>query len=243
MHRLLLLFMFLLTATTWAQDVTQVQPSGTVYATQPSIRATFKEDIESAQIWIDGTEFTGRAQTGKNFITVRPHYPLDFGTHRVMVVGRGYLGEKLRGQWEFSIVNRPPPAPSNQSNSFFENVWVDHNVTQKGQKGMRIHLRFVANGRLNRQCEASVFFYFSSGKPLRDFDNKYYSQSGDVVTWEKFTPKYDSARYNDLKLFIPYDQLHMKSGDHRLKLKAKLYDKGARQTFAESGFVNFTFNK
>lgn len=88
-------------------------------------------------------------------------------------------------------------------------VWVDHSVYEGGQKGMRIHVNFDVNGMYNRTGQAAVYFYYSNGNPIKDTNNSYCTSNGDVATHVSFTPGYSNANYSDLKIFMPYNELHI----------------------------------
>ena len=90
------------------------------------------------------------------------------------------------------------------------NIWVDHNVSDSyGVKGMRIHVKFEINGMLNRAGEAAAYFYYSNGSPLRDKNNSYCTSDGCVATHVNFTPNYENCTFNDLTIFMPYNEMHL----------------------------------
>lgn len=112
MRAFLLLLILGLPVAAAAQNVSGVQPANgaSITTNRPTITAWFDQNIESAQIWIDGREFTGAAQVNQTSVSVTPGYNLDFGTHTARVVGRGFFGEKAVAEWSFTIVN-PAPQP------------------------------------------------------------------------------------------------------------------------------------
>lgn len=97
-----------------------------------------------------------------------------------------------------------------------EQVWVDHNVTENGQKGMRIHTKVnVHNYRTRTFCMAVIhYFEYASGGPLLGDTPNYCIPMNDgrsqVVAEYRFTatPGWDHTLYNDIWRFIPYDALH-----------------------------------
>lgn len=92
-----------------------------------------------------------------------------------------------------------------------------HNVYSEGKKGMRINVEMEAHQLKGRKLSAAAFFHFENGPALKDFDQKYRSSQGNVATWKYLTPRYDRTRIT-LKLFLPYEQLHVTSnGKHKLQ--------------------------
>ncbi len=169
------------TMATQAQQLSSIAPGhGTqVTTTRPTISATFTDEIESAQIWVDGTEFTGQAQLFQRGISWTPGYNLDFGVHRVRVQGRNYLGERLNGEWEFTIVNphvapsQPPPPslPYGQqlSGRWFSTSGSTIDVTAQGQGGSVDVVAYAQNGSVyygnGRWLDRTSFRYQLRGYP------------------------------------------------------------------------------
>jgi hypothetical protein len=119
-----------------------------------------------------------------------------------------------------------------------ENISVDHNVWQGGYIGMLIHVKFTVDNFQGVDCGAAAYFYFSSGKALKDFNGAYRTDDGNVSVGTDFRPGYVHSTYEDLRLFIPYDELHLASGRYDLKFNVKLYEKNGN-FFATSEYVPF----
>lgn len=126
-----------------------------------------------------------------------------------------------------------------------EKIWVDHNQFQGFLNGMIIHIKFSTEGLKSHPCECSAFFYFQNGNKLLDYDGFYKSGDGQVAVGEVFEPTYESSEYKDFKLFMPYDQLHMRftygQTVYRLKFHIQLYDKSIGKTLCSSDYVDFTY--
>ena len=108
-------------------------------------------------------------------------------------------------------------------------------------KGLRIHARFTVNNHLNANCLITAHFYYANGQALKDFDGQYNDVNGYVSTNRNFVPAYASARYDDLTLFMPYDQLHMDRGNTDLAFELGIYAEGRYLT--KSNRVTFNYNK
>ena len=124
----------------------------------------------------------------------------------------------------------------------YQGARIVHNVTVKGQKGMRVHAKFTVKHGYDVDCKMIAYFYYddSDNTPLKASDDNYRTKTGNVSAQTRFTPKYDPAVYNDLQIFIPYDALNMESGEeHDLKFYLALYDTEGERFFGKSGWYKF----
>lgn len=122
-----------------------------------------------------------------------------------------------------------------------EKVWVEHNVFDSSQKGMRIHIAARITHRQGVACGAAAYFYEKDGNPLKDSDGSYRSADGLVSVGVELSPGSDVTDYDDLAMFLPYAQLHLNAAvRHDLKLQVSLYEKGG-SFFASSEWTAFWF--
>ena len=124
----------------------------------------------------------------------------------------------------------------------YQGARIVHNVTVKGQKGMRVHAKFTVKHGYDVACKMIAYFYYddSDNTPLKAGDARYRTKTGNVSAQTNFTPAYDPAVYNDLQIFIPYDALNMESGEeHDLKFYLALYDTEGERFFGKSGWYKF----
>jgi len=128
-----------------------------------------------------------------------------------------------------------------------QNVWVDYDVSENDQQGMRIHLSFTIDNLQGVQCQAVAFFYYSTGEILKDFNNAYNSVNGQVSVGQYFTPAYINTVYNDLTLFMPYSELHMQPGSYHLAIQVSLFDisqgVSSAPELTRSDYVYFDFDQ
>ncbi len=123
-------------------------------------------------------------------------------------------------------------------------VWVDHNVYQNGQKGMKIHIDFETKGAKGHTIWPVAYFYYSDGTKLQDYDGNYNTADNQVSTSQKGTATYDHSLWSDFTLFLPYDQLHLSSGNYNLKFNITIYDHTDNNKILTTyDYVNFTFSK
>ena len=124
----------------------------------------------------------------------------------------------------------------------FEGARIVHNVTVKGEKGMRVHAKFRVKYGLDVACMMIAYFYYddSDNTPLKSGNRAYATKEGNVSAKANFTPAYDPAVYNDMQLFVPYDCLNMEEGsEYDLKFYLALYDKEGERFFGKSGWYKF----
>ena len=147
-----------------------------------------------------------------------------------------------------SVLNATPVAGNNSAavtdpEAVYQGARIVHNVTVKGQKGMRVHAKFTVKHGLDVNCRLIAYFYYddSDNSPLKAGDDaRYRTKNGNVSAFTNFTPAYDPAVYNDLQIFIPYDALNMESGDeYDLKFYLALYDNEGDRFFGKSGWYKF----
>lgn len=106
----------------------------------------------------------------------------------------------------------------------FEKIWIDYDVTEESQKGMRIHVKFTANDMLNLDALLAIYFEFNNEKAgwLKDKNNKYTSSDGFVAVYKDLKPLYNPALYSDLNVFMPYSEFDLDPGKYEIKMDVKL---------------------
>jgi hypothetical protein len=103
-----------------------------------------------------------------------------------------------------------------------DRVWVDYDVTENGQFGMRIHVKFTAANMKGIDSYLAIYFEKESGERLTSSDSRFQSKAGDVAAYRSLKPGYDQTEYNDLTVFMPYSELHLGVGNHNLKMDIDL---------------------
>lgn len=106
----------------------------------------------------------------------------------------------------------------------FEKLWIDYDVYDGGVKGMKIHVKFTAYDMLNMDAFLAIYFEYDDeiGGWLKDKNGKYKSTDGDVAVYRSIKPLYNPAVFNDLDVFMPYDELDLDPGEYDLALDVKL---------------------
>ena len=102
-----------------------------------------------------------------------------------------------------------PGELENDCSAEIEKIWIEHNESEYGEKGMRIHVACDIHGLQNKQVNLSVYFYYATDNPIIDTNNKYCTSDGHVATNRYVTPPYDNCHYSDLSIFMPYKEFHI----------------------------------
>ncbi len=94
-----------------------------------------------------------------------------------------------------------------------ERIWMDHGVYQNGTQGMKIHVKFTVDNMNGKTIYAYALFYWGDNTtPLHD-------QYGNNLSFYGYgTPSYDSARFDDFTIFVPYSGLNMQPGQGTVNL-------------------------
>ena len=139
------------------------------------------------------------------------------------------------------------PSNSNTGNSSaitatFDSVWIDYNVTEKGQLGMRIHTKFSVNNMKAQDGSLRIYFQKSDGTSLKSSDGNFESKLGNVAAFNDIKPGYDVTDYKDLATFMPYSELHLGPGKYNLKMDIDVID-DAGELIKHLTLYDFTYTK
>ena len=123
-----------------------------------------------------------------------------------------------------------------------DDIWVDHNVYEDGVKGMRIHIKMHVHNFRSKNGRATVYFYDNNGNALVDRNNSYNTTDGKVAVGKNFTPNYDNTVFDDFKIFMPYNELHI-SYQGTFKFNVTLWNKevSPNTELVESDWKYFTY--
>jgi hypothetical protein len=124
-----------------------------------------------------------------------------------------------------------------------EDIWVDYDVFQFEQKGMRIHVKFAVDGYKDVSCQIVAYFYFASGEQLVDYNGEYATTGNNVAVYLPFTPVYESAAFSDFQLFMPYSELELADGQYALKFSVYIWDLSSDTTITSSPDVFFDYSQ
>lgn len=123
-----------------------------------------------------------------------------------------------------------------------DNVWLEHDVFEDGQKGVRVHARITATGRKGVKESVAAYFYLE-GEPLRDGNGRYASEDGTVSTGDSFIPDYNEANSHELAMFLPLDELELAPGSHEVTARVQVFDHALDRFVARAQPVSFTYTR
>ena len=104
----------------------------------------------------------------------------------------------------------------------FKDIWIDSGVTEGGQNGMRVHVKFTAYGMKNLDAYLAIYFMDEDGNYLKDNNDKLKSSAGDVAVYKDLRPIYSPQNYDDYTVFMPYSELDLPNGNWNLTMDVKL---------------------
>lgn len=134
------------------------------------------------------------------------------------------------------------PDSDTETNAKFDKIWIDYDVTENGKYGMRVHTKFTLKNMKGKTAYLAVFVQKKDGDRLKTKNPPFRSKSGDFTVYALLEPPYDSSDYNDVKIFLPYNEFNLKRGKYALSLDVDLIDKG--ENFLQHlAFEDFDYTK
>ena len=119
----------------------------------------------------------------------------------------------------------------------FSNLAVTQDVTQDGEQGLTISGTLTIIGMKDETGRVEVDFFRENGQVLKDKNQVAYNDDGQVSTSTYITPPYNETEVN-VELFLPYSELHLSPGTHKLKACISLYKWGKQ---GSSDWIHFTY--
>ena len=147
-----------------------------------------------------------------------------------------------------SKTSSPTPRPSEtpqsniDANAKFQKVWVDYNVKENGENGMRIHVKFEVTGMEGVDSYLMIYFQKEDGSDLTTSSPLYSSKDGRVAAKRALKPGYDVTVYKDLDVFIPYSELNLSKGKYNLKMDIDVADED-EALIKHLGYHEFQYEK
>ncbi len=112
---------------------------------------------------------------------------------------------------------------------FIDSFWINNDHLQDGKKGMLIHMKLTVYGLKDVDCAVAIYFLHGFDNPVKDKNKSFYTTAGNVAVFKDIKPIYADAVFNDLQVFMPYDELDLDPGNHKLKMDIDFtYSDGTR---------------
>lgn len=109
-----------------------------------------------------------------------------------------------------------------QAGATFDRMWIDYDTNQENQKGMLLHTKFTAKNLKGVDCQVRILFSNDDETPLKDNNKRFYTNEGNVGVFRDLKPGYEPTAYEDLQIFMPYDELDLAYGEYNLKMDVDL---------------------
>ena len=133
-----------------------------------------------------------------------------------------------------SPTEEPSATPVKKTNSSMKaelkRMWIEYNVTEGGEKGMRIHVNYSVHGMKGVPSYLALYFAKESGDKLKNSNTGYTSSDGQLALYKEMEPAYEDTVYEDSTLFLPYDEINLSSGKYDLEISADVI-------YKESGLI------
>ncbi len=104
----------------------------------------------------------------------------------------------------------------------FDTAWVDYNVTEGGETGMRIHTKFTLRNLKDIPLELTVRIQKEDGDTLTSNNSEYRNKGGQLAVFRPIKAGFANAVYQDYDIFIPYNAFNIPPGKYDLKLDADI---------------------
>lgn len=134
----------------------------------------------------------------------------------------------------------PPVVQPNQPLFTFTDVSVDFEGynEETEEDGMTFTSDFKVKNGLKQEFTMAIYFYTADGTPLKDSNKKFYSTSGQVSVFNKFTPSYTDAVYKEFEIFMPYEELELEEcGEYNLKYSIGIWN--GQKRIMSTGYTYF----
>ena len=123
-------------------------------------------------------------------------------------------------------------------------VWLVHNQYQADKKGMWIHTNFLIKNHKGRRGRFTVFFRYEGQSAwlnaLQSASSQYKTSSGYITVQKTFTPKYESTRFADFKIFVPNIEFNRRKGKHNLEAVVQIHDENGKNLKQRSARFTYT---
>ncbi len=106
-----------------------------------------------------------------------------------------------------------------------ENTWIEHDVTQNGETGMRIHTKVTVNGLKGNKVRVQAMFYDSNKNYLNGGIYGYRTADGHPCVSEDVIPSYESSLWEDFNLFMPNSAIPMTTGTNTYYIAVFVQDR------------------
>jgi len=121
-----------------------------------------------------------------------------------------------------------------------QKVWIDHDQTRNGEKGILIHVKFSVDNAQGHDITLQARVQSPKNTYLRATNPNYKDSDGDVFVSKTDNATYKNSVWNDMKLWLPLSAFSLKVGKHDYCVRIDVYDKTIRKHITVTpGYCNF----
>ncbi|CAN5209981.1 hypothetical protein BH10ACI1_BH10ACI1_14200 [soil metagenome] len=117
--------------------------------------------------------------------------------------------------------------PVTNPTATFGKIWADYNVTEGGRRGMRIHLKCNVFDMVGEDGYFAFYFQYKDGTQLKTSNRAYRSNErpGNLALYFDIKPGYQNTVYEDVQVFMPYEEFSVGRGNNDLQIDVDLIKK------------------
>lgn len=114
----------------------------------------------------------------------------------------------------------PSPTLKKTGSATFKDLKIDYNSKQNGKMGMLIRVKATVKNMKDEDAFLQILFTKQDDTILRSNNPAYSSPSGQTAGYIAIRPIAETTNFNDLSVFVPYDEFNLAVGKYTLKLHA-----------------------
>ncbi len=104
----------------------------------------------------------------------------------------------------------------------FSKLWVEENVTRGGRSGMVVFTEFTVYNLNDVPLQLTIRFRDETNEFMKSTNQNFSNRAGELAVFKNFKPGYDAAVYKDWSVFVPYDEMQLPPGNHKVKISADI---------------------
>ena len=119
----------------------------------------------------------------------------------------------------------------------------EFDVWKGGREGIQIRATVDAHRLHGITCQIRVYLHYVNGtkRDIKSRSGVYADDNGNLVVARNFVPQAQESRIEDLKLFIPLDDIRTPTGTHQLRYVIKIRQNNTHGYLTEQEGEEFTF--
>jgi hypothetical protein len=121
-------------------------------------------------------------------------------------------------------------------------IWIDYNVTQNGRLGMRVHVDFEVSGLKGSDIMLAVRIFGEDNEMLTSKSAAYQNESEQFEINYPLKPGFETTAYEDVSVFIPYEEIVIGKGVWNLKLDVDI-EYESHELIQHLGIKEFQFKR